>query len=564
MKEGLEYDKKSLRTVMGKTADFKELARDCVAFANAKGGVLDIGIEDHDTLPPANQRVPNDLPERIIRRINERTINGGVTANKEVASNGGEYVALKVLQSRSSVASTTTGQYLMRDNDSSRNLLPDELIRLLADKTAYCWETKVTQKATWHECDSEKLAALMRDLDQSERVSRFVKEKGVEERLSYYQLIDDEGLMTNLGVLWIGTQSQRARLLYSPIVQYIKYDAQGEKVSKRVWADYELNPKELIESIWHSVPDWRESNEVSEGLWRKEIPAYDERVVREVLCNALVHRPYTTRGDIFINLHPDRMVVVNPGQLPYGVTPSNVLQKTVKRNDHLSKLFYDLHLMEAEGSGYDMMYETLLSAGKRPPLLIEGNDSVEVTVERKIVNREASRLMEFLDGQYSLSQKNKIALGIIIQCGSLTGHDLSERLQLQEEERLRTYVHNLVEDNILCTQGQKKGMRYQVNPRLVANSRTNLPTTLKTIEPYRLKALIVEDLRHHPNSLISDITLRLPDVDHKVLQNMLRNMVRAQEVLTSGGRRYCRYYLPPDEDSFSAKSGKKTKKTRKW
>ena len=44
------YDKKSLRTVTGKSADFSELAKDCVAFANSKGGCIDIGIEDDDEL----------------------------------------------------------------------------------------------------------------------------------------------------------------------------------------------------------------------------------------------------------------------------------------------------------------------------------------------------------------------------------------------------------------------------------------------------------------------------------------------------------------------------------
>ena len=38
--------------------------------------------------------------------------------------------------------------------------------------------------------------------------------------------------MTNLGVLFIGTQSQRGRLMNSPVVQCIKYDANGEKVQK--------------------------------------------------------------------------------------------------------------------------------------------------------------------------------------------------------------------------------------------------------------------------------------------------------------------------------------------
>ena len=36
MKENSLYDKKSLRAIYGKKADFKEIAKDCVAFCNAE------------------------------------------------------------------------------------------------------------------------------------------------------------------------------------------------------------------------------------------------------------------------------------------------------------------------------------------------------------------------------------------------------------------------------------------------------------------------------------------------------------------------------------------------
>lgn len=46
MEENKQFDKKSLRYVIGKTAEFGELAKDCVAFANTNGGFWAIGIED--------------------------------------------------------------------------------------------------------------------------------------------------------------------------------------------------------------------------------------------------------------------------------------------------------------------------------------------------------------------------------------------------------------------------------------------------------------------------------------------------------------------------------------
>lgn len=44
--ENQHLDRKSLRKVTGKTANWQELASDCVCFANSAGGQLLIGIED--------------------------------------------------------------------------------------------------------------------------------------------------------------------------------------------------------------------------------------------------------------------------------------------------------------------------------------------------------------------------------------------------------------------------------------------------------------------------------------------------------------------------------------
>lgn len=59
--EDQHTDRKSLRTVTGKSADWQALAQDCVCFANGAGGRLLIGIEDGEHLPPAGQVVPTEV-----------------------------------------------------------------------------------------------------------------------------------------------------------------------------------------------------------------------------------------------------------------------------------------------------------------------------------------------------------------------------------------------------------------------------------------------------------------------------------------------------------------------
>lgn len=547
MKEGLKFDKKSLKTVQGKATCFDELAKDCVAFANTEGGHLAIGIEDADEEPAPDQIIPEGLKELTIKKIGERTINVATNATIVKSPNGGEYIDLQVFKSQASIAGTTKGGYYYRDNDESKPIPPDELLRAITDKPSFSWETKVSTKYKTTQCDQKKLAVFIEEIRNSDRVSDFVKSKTVEEILEYFSLADENHYMTHLGILWLGTQPQRSRLLYAPTVQYIKYDNTGNKVFKQVWDDNSMNPEELLEDIWRSVPDWRESNEISDGLWRKEIPAYDEKVVREVLCNAIAHRPYTTRGDIFINMHPDKMVVVNPGRLPFGVTPKNILQKTVKRNQELSRILFALHIMEGEGSGYDLMYETQLSLGKSVPILFEGDDSVSVTVERKIVSKESSRVFEHLQNFYpqiAQNQKALIAFGIVFQEEIISSIDLIRKLQLPEADRLRSYLEPLISQDIILSRGRGKGTKYYVNPAIISDSKANIQTTLKAIEPYRLKELIKQDLKYHSLSLVSDISQRLPDVPFKDLQKMVRRMASEGELIPDGGRKFRRYRLP--------------------
>ena len=58
MLEDQNTERKSLRKVTGKGADWDGLARTCVSFANGSGGRLLIGIEDGAALPPPGQRLP--------------------------------------------------------------------------------------------------------------------------------------------------------------------------------------------------------------------------------------------------------------------------------------------------------------------------------------------------------------------------------------------------------------------------------------------------------------------------------------------------------------------------
>lgn len=544
MKENKNIDKKSLKFLNGKNADWNELAKDCVCFANAQGGFIYIGIEDKANLPPEKQKIADrNLPDIIQKNIAHRSVNVGIAVTIEMAENKSEYIKIQVFRNVQTIASTTDGKYYVRVHDECKPVPPDEMARLAADKNAFIWEEQITKRVAASQFDEVKRRTFLNDIRNSQRVSRFIKEMDDDEILDFY-FIQKNGFLTNLGILWIGKRNDRASLLYPPAIQVIRYDDKDEKVWKLLLDDYFSNPKELLERVLNDVPDWQESVEVSEGMFRKNIPFFPIEVVRELVVNALVHRTYTTRGDIFINIFPDRMEIHSPGRLPFGVTPKNILSQSIRRNEHLSKIFYDLGLMEKEGSGYDLVYAKLLGSGKPLPIVKETDERVTVVVKKQFVSKEVVKLMDKASNEFSLKQKELISLGLLAQQQSYTALEISNILNQNEEVGLRNWLGRLIELELVVKTGKGKGTQYAVNPEFIRKINFKAKTNLKNIEDYRLEELIYKDLTAYPNSGFGDIHQRIgKEINEYTVKRILKSMVSRDILIIVGSKRWAKYSI---------------------
>ncbi|MDP8034043.1 ATP-binding protein [Pasteurella atlantica] len=542
MQENTLLDKKSLKVVQGKTANWKELAKDCVAFANGKGGTILIGIEDDADDCPIGQRVDDEIIDNINKKIPQLTIGVAIVAEKVCNYVGDEFINLRIIRNAKTLACTTDGKYFIRIADNCKPIHPDQMSRVLADKDAFNWELVRHSRLSLEDVDIVKRNEFINQIRKSERVSEFVKQKSDEELLEYYFLVD-EGKLTNLGVLWIGKRQDRARIHYAPSVQFIKYDEEGKKVNKYVWDDYSLNPKEIMLEIIN-LSEWKESIEISDGLFRKNIPNYHIDVIRELVVNALVHRIYTMNGDIFINMYHDKLEIHSPGLLPLGVTPQNIISKSEYRNTQLAKLFYDLKLMEKEGSGYDAVYEILLFNGKQEPLVEEVDDRVIVTVKKAVISKEVVKLMSKVHEQIHLTQREIIALGIIAQNNSISGINLKDKLSIRNDEVLATWLKKLLKNDVVLKKGRTKATEYYINPKLLKELDFKGQTDLKKIENHRLQHLIIEDLMIYQPCSIADINQRIgSEINQKKIKRLLDKMILEGEVIKEGQHRWTKYKL---------------------
>lgn len=112
---------------------------------------------------------------------------------------------------------------------------------------------------------------------------------------------------------------------------------------------------------------------------------YPERVVKEAIVNAVIHRDYRLNRDIFIRIFDDRIEVESPGVFPGNITPANIGRAGSKaRNPLLAQNLREFPVAPNidAGEGVRMMFAEMLAAKLYPP---QYSQDMDAAVERVTV-----------------------------------------------------------------------------------------------------------------------------------------------------------------------------------
>ncbi len=91
-------------------------------------------------------------------------------------------------------------------------------------------------------------------------------------------------------------------------------------------ADGNLLESGLVEQVQQFVlRNTRVESFLEDGLRRKERPTYPDKVIREAIVNALIHRDYLMKSTVVeVSVYADRLEIMSPGELCSGMTPSRM------------------------------------------------------------------------------------------------------------------------------------------------------------------------------------------------------------------------------------------------
>jgi ATP-dependent DNA helicase RecG len=155
-------------------------------------------------------------------------------------------------------------------------------------------------------------------------------------------------------------------------------------------------------------------------LQRQDKPVIPQRVIREALVNALIHRSYRSHSPVQIIRYANRLEIRNPG---FSLKSPEHLGEpgSEPRNPRIAAVLHETRFAETKGSGIRVMRDTMEQAGLTPPLFESdrGNDQF---VARYFFHHflgadDVAWLAQFKDAQ--LSPDEAKALVVVREAGAI-------------------------------------------------------------------------------------------------------------------------------------------------
>ena len=319
------------------------LADELASFANSRGGVFVLGVDDktHEVLGIPLDRL--DAVERYVFEIVQDSIKPPlhpVIERLELPDASGlEQPVIRVEVQPSLFVHESPGGYVHRVGSSKRRMEPDYLVRLHQQRS----QSRLVR------FDEQPVhGALFAELDPA-HIERFRIEGAQDELETLARKLgmlarphDGERHPTVTGIL-MGTDQPERWLPYA-YIQAVAY--RGRDVPSSLQSQwYQLDAKDITGSLDQQVTgacmfvSRNQKVRARKTIGRVDQPQYDMTSVFEAIVNAVAHRDYSMHGTrIRLHMFSDRIELYSPGNLPNTMTVDDLAYRQTSRNETLTSL----------------------------------------------------------------------------------------------------------------------------------------------------------------------------------------------------------------------------------
>ena len=395
-KESQYLDRKSARKKPS------ELLKHLIAFANADGGQLVIGIEDdkQDNIITGfkdGKAYPIEEFKKIDREMRETPLDLSFEEIPVVNFKGEDDFILIIsveLSSNRVIAAPNDDVYL-RQGDETVKLSYEQRNQLSYDKGQRFFEDEIVPDASLEDID----VSLVQDFKNRFDISK----RSVEEILKARRFLIN-GELTKAAILLFGKYP--SAFFPQARVRFQRFDGTDMGTGSSFNVIKEVTFDDALPTLIIKVRDFirtqlREFQYLDNDGQFQILPEYPEFAWFEGIVNAVTHRDYSVSGDhIRVLMFDDRLEIHSPGKLPNIVTVENIKHERFSRNPRIARTLTEFGWVREMNEGVKRIYSEMESAFLHEPKYSEPGNKVCLTLENNIISRHL-RTRDSLEKQFT-------------------------------------------------------------------------------------------------------------------------------------------------------------------
>lgn len=424
-------------TVELKAMVVADLCKEVIAFANTKGGIIYVGVEDNGTV------VGVDSADYVTLQINNMVrdaIKPDVTMfvgyEKKVIE-GKQIIAVSVQKG------TDRPYYL-----GSKGLKPSGVYVRNGTSTDPASDTAIRKMIKDTDGDSfETMRSLEQNLSFQTAKAQFAKRNIPYDatKMQTLGMISQDGIYSNVALL---LSEQCPNTIKAATFAGVD---QSEFQDRR---EFTGSLFQQMEDLYAYLDLHNQTKATFEGLYRTDTRDYPEDALRETLMNSLVHRDYSFSASTLVSIYNDRIEFVSVGGLPTGISLDDImLGLSVCRNQKLASIFYRLQLIEAYGTGIPKIMNAYAGTGLEPKIEIT-NNAFKITLP----NINTAKIAKSVTNECK-SNEEKI-LNLITQKGDIVRSDVEQLLGVSQTTANRI-IKRMVTECLIYKNGDGKKTKYK-------------------------------------------------------------------------------------------------------
>ena len=377
----------------------EQLADELAAFANGRGGVLVLGVDDRtrDIVGIALDRL--DAAERYVTGIVDDSIRPPLYPLIERLelpdSEGVPRPVLRVEVSPSLFVHESPGGFLHRVGSAKRRMEPDFLVRLHQQRSQsrlIRFDEQPLHDASFADLDGALIDRFAVDGMGDDRETLACK-------LGMAARSGARGPLPTVTGILLGTTEPVDRLPHA-YVQAVAY--RGRSVPESLESPwYQLDAADIAGPVDRQIAGAcrfvarNQKVRARKTMGRIDLPQYDMAAVSEAVVNAVAHRDYAMHGSrIRLHLYADRIELSSPGALPNRMTVDDLAYRRTSRNETLTSLLARCPiptgipgletprqtLMDRRGNGVRVILENSEKLSGRRPIYEMFGDELRLTI----------------------------------------------------------------------------------------------------------------------------------------------------------------------------------------